>query len=251
MNPIGSKAKLSLEIGKTNFADDIALVPETRVGFWFLGTETWSKHVLRAALKDLERLIPQRRPSYPAILDAGCGQGKSFRHLIEHFSPQRLIGIDAEENCLRRARIEAAKERVPIELRRGDVATLDLPSDCVDLVFCHQTFHHVTRQHLALQQFYRVLKPGGLLLFAESTRAYIQSWLIRLLFRHPMESQRSASEYMEMLREHGFVFGPENVSLPYLWWSRPDLGALEFFGFAVPAPREATLINLVALKRVR
>ena len=98
-----------------------------------------------------------------------------------------------------------------------------------------------------------MLKPGGLLLFAESTRAYIHSWIIRLLFRHPMELQRSAGEYMDMIRAQGFEFGPQNVSFPYLWWSRPDLGALERWGFPVPGPgqREETLINLVATKPAR
>jgi hypothetical protein len=95
-----------------------------------------------------------------------------------------------------------------------------------------------------------VLKPGGLLLFAESTRAYIESWVIRFLFRHPMEVQHSAEEYMAMVREAGFRFGPENVSCPYLWWSRSDLGAREWWGFGVPkqGQREETLVNLVATK---
>jgi SAM-dependent methyltransferase len=227
---------------------NIAFVPETHIGFWFLGTETWTRHVLCVALNDLEGLILERKPSYPIVLDAGCGQGKSFRLLIEHFAPQRLIGIDAEEKCLRRAQVEASKENVPIELHHRDVAALDVPDASVDLVFCHQTFHHLVQQEIALQQFYRVLKPGGLLLFAESTRAYIHSWIIRLLFRHPMHLQRSAAEYMAMIRAHGFTFGPRNVSLPYLWWSRPDLGALEFFGLRIRAQREDTLINLAAVK---
>jgi ubiquinone/menaquinone biosynthesis C-methylase UbiE len=204
--------------------------------------------VLSVALDDLEGLIPERKASYPIVLDVGCGQGKSFRLLIEHFSPQRLIGVDAEEKCLQRAQVEAEKENIPIELRHRDIAALDVPDSSADLVFCHQTFHHLTQQQLALRQFYRVLKPGGLLLFAESTRAYIHSWIIRLLFRHPMHLQRSAAEYMAMIRAHGFTFGPRNVSLPYLWWSRPDLGALEFFGFGFRAQREETLINLVAVK---
>ena len=227
---------------------EIALVPETRIGFWFLGTETWTQRVIRVALKDLVRLIPECRPAYPVVLDVGCGQGKSFRPLIEHFAPQRLIGVDADERALERAGAEASKEATPVELHLRDVASLDLADTSVDLVFCHQTFHHLVRQEEALQEFYRVLKPGGVLLFAESTRAYIHSWIIRLLFRHPMHLQRSAEEYMAMLRRHGFSFGPSNVSLPYLWWSRPDLGAMEWFGFGVPEQREETLVNLAAVK---
>lgn len=231
-------------------AQDIAFVPETRFGFWFLGTGIWTTRVVRVALKDLERLIPDRRASYAVILDAGCGQGKSFRPLIEHFSPQRLIGVDADAESLRLAAAESAKEQTPIELRRGDVADLALPDASVDLVFCHQTFHHLIRQDETLAQFYRVLKPGGLLLFAESTRAYIHSWLIRFLFRHPMHLQWSADEYVAMIRRHGFRLEASSVSFPYLWWSRSDLGAAEWFGFGVPAQgqREETLVNLVAAR---
>lgn len=227
---------------------EIALVPETRIGFWFLGTETWTVRVIRVALNDLARLIPERKSAYPVVLDVGCGQGKSFRPLIEHFAPQRLIGVDADERALQRAQEEARKEAAPIELHLRDAAALGLADSSVDLLFCHQTFHHLVRQEQALQEFYRVLKPGGVLLFAESTRAYIHSWIIRLLFRHPMHLQRSAEEYMALLRQHGFRFGPRNVSLPYLWWSRPDLGAVEWFGFGVPEQREETLVNLAAVK---
>jgi ubiquinone/menaquinone biosynthesis C-methylase UbiE len=227
---------------------EFPLVPETRIGFWFLGTRTWTQRVIRVALKDLVRLIPERKASYPVVLDAGCGQGKSFRPLIEYFAPQRLIGVDAEQRCLERARAEAAKETTPIDLHYGDIAAMGLPDDSVDLLFCHQTFHHLVRQNAALQEFFRVLKPGGVLLFAESTRAYIHSWIIRLFFRHPMHLQRSAQEYMAMIREQGFRFGPQNLSMPYLWWSRGDLGALEWLGFGVPAEREETLVNLAAIK---
>ena len=231
-------------------ADPALFVPETRIGFWFLGSQTWETRVIRVALRDLGRLIDGAKPANPVVLDAGCGQGKSLRPLYEHFAPSRLIGVDIEPQCLGLAAREAEREALPVELRAGDLAALDLPDCSVDVVFCHQTFHHLTRQHEALAEFYRVLKPGGQLLFAESTRAYIESWIIRLLFRHPMDMQRTAAEYMEMLRAQGFRFGPANVSFPYLWWSRSDLGALEFFGFPVPAQgrREETLINLVATK---
>lgn len=99
-----------------------------------------------------------------------------------------------------------------------------------------------------MQEFFRVLKPGGVLLFAESTRRYIHSLPIRLLFRHPMEIQKTAAEYLGLLRGAGFDLPDERISMPYLWWSRPDLGALEWFGFKVPQKREETLVNAVAIK---
>jgi len=225
-------------------------VPETRIGFWFLGSQTWETHVIRVALRDLERLIDGAKPANPVVLDAGCGQGQSLRPLYEHVAPARLIGVDSEPQGVGLAAREAKREGLSVDLRAGDLAALELPEGSIDVVFCHQTFHHLTRQQEALAEFYRVLKPGGLLLFAESTRAYIESWIIRLLFRHPMHVQRSAGEYMDMLHAQGFRFGAQNISFPYLWWSRSDLGAFEFFGFRVPAQgeREETLINLVATK---
>jgi ubiquinone/menaquinone biosynthesis C-methylase UbiE len=92
------------------------------------------------ALNDLELLIPKRKSSYRVVLDAGCGQGKSFRLLTEHFSPQQLIGIDADRKALQYARAEASKERLSIELRQRDIAELDIPDASVDLLCCHQTF---------------------------------------------------------------------------------------------------------------
>ena len=90
---------------------------------------------------------------------------------------------------------------------------------------------------------------GGVLLFAESTRRYIHSWMIRVLFRHPMEVQKSAPEYLDLVRTAGFRVEPAQVSFPYLWWSREDLGIGErWFGVAPAADREETLINLVAVQ---
>ena len=116
-------------------------------------------------------------------------------------------------------------------------------------VFCHQTLHHVIDQHRAIREWRRVLKPDGLLLFAESTRAYIYSWIIRLLFRHPMHVQRSASEYLAMISDAGFIVDSKSTSYPYSWWSRPDLGVMErWFGVSPSAVREETLVNLVAVR---
>ncbi|MBV6824378.1 class I SAM-dependent methyltransferase [Pseudomonas sp. PD9R] len=227
-------------------------VEETRFGLWFLRSHTWQYRVLRVAINDLRNLFSEAPPSNPVLLDAGCGQGKSFKYLREAFMPERLIGVDADPHSLNQSREEAVNQGMTVELIGSDCATLAVPDASVDLLFCHQTFHHLVEQEQALAEFYRVLKPGGYLLFAESTEAYIDTWVIRWLFRHPMQVQKSAAQYLQMIRGQGFEFGAQNVSYPYLWWSRAkDFGLLEVLGLCRPKPfgqREETLVNVVARK---
>jgi ubiquinone/menaquinone biosynthesis C-methylase UbiE len=227
-------------------------VEETRIGFHFLRTHTWQHHVLRVAINDLKRLVGEPLPQGGSLLDVGCGQGKSFRLLRDAFQPTRMLGLDADPHSIDLSRAEAARESIQMELFTADCAQIPLPDASVDIVFCHQTFHHLVEQERALAEFWRVLKPGGLLLFAESTKAYIDTWVIRWFFRHPMDVQKSADEYLDMLRRRGFVFGTENVSFPYLWWSRSkDFGLMERWGLRAPPPpgrREETLVNAAARK---
>lgn len=228
-----------------------AFVPETAFGVWFLRTHTWEHHVLRVAIDDLKRHIDAPLPSSPVIVDAGCGQGISFKLLARAFRPSRIVGVDCHRPSLALAEQAASRLDVDIEVLHGDCAALPLPDASADIVFCHQTFHHLVEQERALDAFWRVLKPGGLLLFAESTDAYIKSWVIRLLFRHPMQVQKSADGYLEMLRARGFLFDDRNISLPYLWWSRAkDFGLLERLGLYRPQPgkRRETLVNVAARK---
>lgn len=227
-------------------------VEETRFGFWFLQSHTWQHHVLRVAINDLRGLFSEPLPEAPVLLDAGCGQGKSFRLLADTFTPARMIGLDADPHSLDCSRAEAERLGLEVQLVSSDCAAIALPDASVDLLFCHQTFHHLVEQERALAEFWRVLKPGGYLLFAESTRYYIDTWVIRWLFRHPMHVQCTAEQYLEMLRGQGFVFEARNVSYPYLWWSRSaDFGLLERWGLRNPPPpgqRNETLVNAVARK---
>jgi ubiquinone/menaquinone biosynthesis C-methylase UbiE len=208
-------------------------------------------HVLERALRDLERLIPNRRPSYPVVVDVGCGWGRSLKKLHQRFAPQRLIAVDVDPVMVQAALDEARRDGLTAEGLICSSEKLPLTDASVDLLLCHQTFHHLVEQEAAMVEWYRVLRPGGVLLFAESTRRYIHSWLIRLLFRHPMDVQKSAHEYLALVRGVGFNVEPAQVSYPYLWWSREDLGIGErWFGIAPPIEREETLINLVATKPV-
>ncbi len=227
--------------------DSIPLwVEESRFGRWFLDTDTWIQYVLNVAIDDLERLIEHRCDGYPLIVDIGCGYGHAFQPLDTRFNPDKIVGIDTDLEVLSRATNKVSDCRCEVHLINGASESIELPDKSVDLVFCHQSFHHFVDQEAAIREFFRILKPGGILMLAESCRKYIHSFLIRLLFRHPMQNQRMAFQYLRMIRRSGFVFEKKNVSFPNLWWSRADLGLMQRLGLSGQGPREETLVNLVA-----
>ena len=225
----------------------IAFVEETGFGLWFLDTNTWFVHVLTRALNDLQGLLEPGK-TYADILDVGCGRGKSCRLLDQRFQPQSITALDPDAHLLRATAEITTRCKSKITLLQASATAIPASDASFDMVFCHQTFHHIADQESAIREFYRVLRPGGVLLFAESTKRYIDSWMIRFLFRHPMEAQKTADEYVALIRQTGFDLPPRKISLPYLWWSRGDLGLLEKLGFAPSTDREETLVNLVATR---
>lgn len=223
-------------------------VKESTFGIWFLNTDMWHDRVLKRALDDLNTLLADSRPAYASILDIGCGRGHALGQLDQRFNPARISAIEIDASLIGDAVRQAERCRCPATVTAGNAEALPYADQSFDMVFCHQSFHHIVQHEKAIAEFYRVLKPGGTLLFAESCRKFIHSFLIRLLFRHPMHVQKTADEYIALIRQAGFEVDQKAISTPYLWWSRPDVGALEWFGFGVPESREETLLNLVAVK---
>ncbi len=224
-------------------------VPETKFGKWFLRSKTWSEQVLDVALADLERLMSTEKKRFETVVDVGCGYGHSLIKLKKAFSPQQLIGIDIDPEMIKASSRKAQQDKLSAGLICCSNSNIPFASNSIDILFCHQTFHHLVDQQAAIKEYFRILKPGGQLLFAESTRRYIHSWIIKLLFRHPMEVQKTAGEYITMIRGSGFKIEDKSIAYPYLWWSREDLGIAEnWFGIQPKENREETLVNLIAIK---
>ena len=222
-------------------------VRDTRFGRWLVTTDVWARFVVRQAFRELFALLGRRRRRYETILDVGCGGGAALPLLDRRFGPHQLLGVDADPSMIDRAAAVAARCRCSVELRVGDAGALDLPDASLDMIFCHQTFHHLTDPEGAAREFYRVLKPGGVLLFSESCAPFIRSWLVRVLFRHPMQAQRFADEYVGLLSRTGFRVDLEHVSTPSPWWSRPDLGLGRRLGRRAVS-RADGVVNVVAFK---
>lgn len=226
-------------------------VKESKFGDWFLNTDTWLIHVLRRALADLQALIPDGKPrQFPIVMDIGTGFGHSLIELDECFSPSTIVSVDVDPNLIKKAGEKAKTCNADVEFVVDNAAEINWPDSSVDMIFCHQTFHHIVDQESAIAEFFRILKPGGTLLFAESCRRYIHSLPIKVLFRHPMDVQKTDKEYLQLIENAGFIVNEPQVSRPFLWWSRTDLGLIEKISGKVedPKTREETLVNAVVYK---
>jgi len=225
-------------------------VPETRFGRWFLSTGIWRDYVLTPAIDTLAALAGGRVRAGSHILDIGCGAGTATPLLDARFRPRRITGIDIDPELVAEGRDRWSAERpgAALTLTEGSATAIPLADGTVDVVLCHQLLHHMIPQREALAEMRRILRPGGLLLLAESCRCFIDSPPVRLLFRHPRETQRSAAGYLDLIRGAGFRLGDGDVVAESPWWSLPDLGLRRRRapGRGAPAGREPTELLAVA-----
>jgi SAM-dependent methyltransferase len=224
--------------------------PETRFGTWFISHWVWAEYVVRDTLADLVRLLGHGGSARRAvILDVGCGVGSALPMLDEAFAPAVLVARDVDAALMRRAARDAVPRcRCAVDLAVVSADRLDLRDESVDMVLCHQTLHHVGDPRAVAGELYRVLRPGGSLLVAESCASFTCSRRVRLLFRHALHLQRRAADWVGLIRDSGFVVDPERINTPYPWWSRPDFGLRERLRLPDPPPREPMVVHFVGLK---
>ena len=113
---------------------------------------------------DYMRLAPAR------IVDIGAGTGRDLRVLATRYPGSMCIGVDASLGMLRQA--QASRGMVSRLLGRGtravcaDARQLPLAASSVDLVWSNLALHWVDDPLAALQEFARVLRPEGLVMFS-------------------------------------------------------------------------------------
>ncbi len=102
------------------------------------------------------------------LLDFGCGDGQ-FSHLIRPYCRQSH-GVDISEAAI--AKASESYPDIPFQTINGE-GRLPYEDAAFDTVCAMDVFEHILDTESLLEEFYRVLKPGGRLLLAtnELTRA--------------------------------------------------------------------------------
>jgi SAM-dependent methyltransferase len=147
---------------------------EQRRGFWTsyqpgfrvtraeAGTQTFFREVERERYA-LEPHIPEmvRFADWRGrdVLEAGCGIGTDAARFAR--AGARYTGIDFSPTALDLARRRFEMAGLDGSFVQGSVTDLPLPDSSFDLVYSNGVIHHVPRTERAVQEFRRVLRPGG------------------------------------------------------------------------------------------
>lgn len=99
-------------------------------------------------------------PEKAVILDMGCGPGV-YLSQVNKLDPGRdkeFMGMDIDNQLVAYARFAHPK----IKWLNGSIYETGLGSSSIDLIHTSFVFIHLTKPFLALQEIFRLLKPGGL-----------------------------------------------------------------------------------------
>ena len=162
------------------FTDDSARRYEAQVETLFAGTAGAMRRRALSLLAQAWRLRDQRGLT---LLDLACGSGAFLDNLKTAFPRARRIGLDLSEPYLAQTRRVGAADALIL----ANAERLPIADGALDAVTCIYLFHELPPRvrPVVAAEIARVLKPGGLLAFADSLQPGDEPRLGRLLEAFP------------------------------------------------------------------
>ena len=121
--------------------------------------------MMRPRIKAFVRMVAETLPIYEPIYEFGS------------------LRVDNQDELANLRPIFPGKEYVGCDMRAGrgvdrvlNLHSIDLPDETAGTVLCLDTMEHVEYPHLALEEMYRILKPGGICVISSVMHFKIHSY---------------------------------------------------------------------------
>jgi 2-polyprenyl-3-methyl-5-hydroxy-6-metoxy-1,4-benzoquinol methylase len=164
------------------------------------------------------------------LLDAGCGTG----HFSKLASEKGAIvtSMDIGDRLLEKVAEKCNTERVI-----GSVLDIKFENNYFDFIICSEVIEHTENPYRAIMEFYRVLKPGGVLALTVPNRFWKWSCILANALKiRPYEGMENWVGYRRLkkeLKRAGYLILKYRGFhlLPFqLWFLHPFLIFIDRFG---------------------
>ena len=158
----------------------------------------------RRAEQQAGYLLDYLEPQFD-LLDIGCGPGSITLGFAKHLPEGSVTGIDVSDEHIATARKQPALNNTTF--KTGDAYALPCQDQSFDVVHAHALFQHLSNPGKALEEIWRVLRPGGILALAD--------WDKEAVLLHPEANdlQASLSWLQQINRQANAMAGRQLASL--------------------------------------
>ena len=133
------------------------------------------------------------------VLEVAPGPGY-FAIELARLGSYHIVGLDISHSFVRIATENAKAAGVEVEFRQGNVSSMPFESNSFDFIYCRAAFKNFAEPVEAINEMYRVLKPGGTAVISDLRKdasvgeiivavrgmnlGWINSLLTRWIFKH-------------------------------------------------------------------
>lgn len=165
------------------------------------------------------------RVSPKMIVDIGTGTGFGLPALAEKYPESEIIGLDSSEGMLKKAHAsisDRSSSVSKINMLCADAESLPLKENSCDLIFSNLTLQWCNDLNKTFREFFRVLRPGGLLLFTsfgpDTLIELRSSWSVVDNYQHVSNfiDMHHVGDALLNAGLEGPVMDAENFTLTYL-----------------------------------
>lgn len=170
-------------------------------------------------------------PSGHKILDAGAGEQK-YKTLCTHleYVSQDFCQYTAQGDGTALQRKEWLTHNIDIV---SDIVSIPVEDASFDVILCTEVFEHIVSPELALREFNRILKPGGILIltapFASLTHFapyHFYSGFNRYFYKTMLPSTGFSIDQLDARGDYFDYLAQEIRRLPNVW--KKYMGARRF-----------------------